>query len=350
MTTLVATPSALKRSIPALLVLPVLLLSSLVFAIGTGAVSISPLQVVSILLSKLGFATLTPFDGQQEAVLYAIRLPRVLLGATIGAALAVCGAAMQGLFRNPLADPGLLGISSGASLSVAAAVVLGFNLFGIYSLPIAAFVGSMLTTATIYLMSRAQGTVNVMAMLLAGIAINALCGAGTGLFTFLSTDEQLRSITFWQMGSLGGATWETLLTALPFLLISVLLMPLMSSGFNALSLGEAGAKHLGIPVDVLKWTIVGLVALGVGAGVAVAGMIGFVGLVVPHLIRLWLGPNHKTLFPASALLGSSLLVLADLAARTIAIPAEVPIGIVTALLGAPFFLYLLQHNRKAGKL
>ncbi|GEM46388.1 FecCD family ABC transporter permease [Deinococcus cellulosilyticus] len=350
MTTLTASAPHKRQKLPALLILPLLLVSSLILAIGTGAVSISPLQVISIFLTDLGLSPLVAFEDQQAAVLHAIRLPRVLLGALMGAALAVCGAAMQGLFRNPLADPGLLGISSGASLAVAGTVVLGLHSFGLYSLQVAAFVGSMVTTAVIYLLSQEQGRVNVMAMLLSGIAINALCGAGTGLFTFLSTDEQLKSITFWQLGSLGGATWETLMVATPFLLISVMLMPFLASSFNALSLGEQGARHLGIPVDALKWVIVTLVALGVGAGVAVSGMIGFVGLTVPHLIRLWLGPNHRVLFPASALLGASLLVLADLAARTIAIPAEVPIGIVTALIGAPFFLYLLNTTRKAGKL
>lgn len=269
-----------------------------------------------------------------------------MLGMLVGAGLAVAGAAMQGLFRNPLADPGLLGISSGASLAAAMSVVLGFHAFGNYSLPVAAFTGSLLATMLIYMLSQDRGRVNATTMLLSGIAINALCGAGTGLMTFLATDEQLRSITFWSLGSLGGATWPTVLSAAPLILAGTLILPFMARALNALMLGESGASHLGVNVQTVKWSVVALVALSVGAGVAVAGTIGFVGLVVPHLLRLLTGPNHRTLLPASALLGAALLVLADLVSRTIAMPAEVPIGIITALLGAPFFLYLLRAGRK----
>lgn len=340
-------PSVQKtRSAWALAVLPFLLLLAVVLAIGTGAVSMTPLQVVSILLSPLGVAPFTPFEEQQAAVLWAIRLPRVVLGMLVGAGLAISGAAMQGLFRNPLADPGLLGISSGAGLAAASSVVLGFHAFGHYSLPVAAFVGSLLATTLIYLLSQERGRVNVTTMLLSGIAINALCGAGTGLMTFLATDEQLRTITFWNLGSLGGATWPTVASAAPLILAGAVILPFLGRALNALMLGESGAAHLGINVQGVKWAVVGLVALCVGAGVAVAGTIGFVGLVVPHLLRLLTGPNHRTLLPASALLGATLLVLADLISRTIAIPAEVPIGIITALLGAPFFLYLLRQGRK----
>lgn len=335
-----------SRAALALLLLPAVLLLTVVLAVGTGAVHIAPLQVLSIFLAPLGVAPLQSFEEQQAAVLWAIRLPRVVLGMLVGAGLAVAGAAMQGLFRNPLADPGLLGISSGASLAAAMSVVLGFHAFGNYSLPIAAFLGSLLATALIYLLSQDRGRVNVTTMLLSGVAINSLCGAGTGLMTFLATDEQLRSITFWSLGSLGGATWPAVMTAAPLILAGTVFLPLSARALNALMLGESGAAHLGINVQVVKWGVVSLVALSVGAGVAVAGTIGFVGLVVPHLLRLLTGPNHRTLLPASALLGASLLVMADLVSRTIAVPAEVPIGIITALLGAPFFLYLLRAGRK----
>lgn len=323
-----------------LLLVPLLLLSLLV-SIGVGAVGISVLQVLSIAFTKIGLPTLAEFSPQQQAVLEAIRLPRVLLGSLVGAGLAVSGAAMQGLFRNPLADPGLLGVSSGAALAAALTVVLGLEAWGFYALPVAAFIGSILTTSLIYLMAGRSGRLDVSTMLLAGIAVNALCGAGTGLCTYLATNEQLRTITFWQLGSFGGATWDSFWMALPFIAVTLGALPFLANALNALLLGEANARHLGISVDVVKWLIVTLVALSVGAGVAVAGMIGFVGLVVPHVIRLWLGPNHRVLIPASALLGAALMVAADSASRVIVAPSELPIGIVTAFLGAPFFLFLL---------
>lgn len=329
--------------------MPALFLT-VILSVGIGAVSISPSQVIAILLNQLGVSMDIPFESQQEAVLMALRLPRVVLGIIVGAGLAVSGAAMQGLFRNPLASPGLLGVSSGAALAVACVVVMGIKIFGIYTLPIAAFIGSLLTIALIYSLAQTDGKINVATMLLAGIAINALCSSGTGLFTYLSTDEQLRTITFWQLGSLAGATWSSIFSAGPLILICILGMPFLASSLNALLLGESNAKHLGVSVETVKWVVIVLVGLGVGAGVAVSGMIGFVGLVVPHLTRLWLGPNHKTLLPAAALMGSILLVLADLFSRTVVTPSELPIGIVTSLTGAPFFLYLLLKNKRLGGL
>lgn len=336
-----------KKILKLQIILVPILIATIIFSIGIGAVEISPLQVISILFSKIGFEPFTSYNEQQEIVLTAIRLPRVILGVLVGAALAVAGASMQGLFRNPLADPGLLGVSSGASLFVAMAVVMEVTVFGIYTLPIAAFIGSMLTITVIFSLAQQDRKTNISTMLLAGIAINALCGSGTGLFTYLSTDEQLRTITFWQLGSLGGANWQSIITALPFILFCLIGMPFMANSLNALLLGENNARHLGVPVEIIKWIVIALVAFGVGASVAVSGMIGFVGLVVPHLIRLWLGPNHKTLLIGSALLGSILLVLADLISRTIISPVELPIGIVTSLTGAPFFLFLLLKNKKA---
>ncbi|EIQ00941.1 ABC-type Fe3+-siderophore transport system, permease component [Opitutaceae bacterium TAV1] len=348
-------PGARRRARrwPVLLLLAALLLAAMIVSTGIGAVKISPLQVIAILFHKLGIPadTLTAlhpklaFTDQQAAVLHAIRLPRVVLGVLVGAALAVSGAALQGLFRNPLADPRLLGVSSGASLAVAAAIVLGIGFFGVWTLPVVAFVGSTAVIALIYALARKDRRTNVATMLLAGIAINALCDAGTGIFTYFSDEDQLRAITFWLLGSLGNATWTSVLGAGPPILLCLAIAPFLANTLNALLLGEANARHLGIPVETAKWLIVALVALGVGASVAMSGMIGFVGLVVPHLIRLWRGPNHRLLLPASALLGALLLVLADLAARTIVSPLELPIGIVTAALGAPFFLYLLLRKK-----
>ncbi|QRN94325.1 iron ABC transporter permease [Archangium violaceum] len=338
--------TALGKRTKGLLVLVPLLVLCVVTSLGVGAVSITPAQVVSILLEQVGLPPFTTFTEQQAAVLYAIRLPRVLLGVLVGAALSVAGVALQGLFRNPLADPGLLGVSGGASFAVAAVTVLKLQLLGFYTLPVAAFVGSFVAILLIASLAQENGKTNVAMMLLCGVAINALCVSGTGLFTYLSTDDQLRTLTFWQLGSLAGATWTLVSTITPLVLLCAVGMLFLANPLNALLLGEANAHHLGISVERTKWKIVALVALGVGAGVAVSGMIGFIGLVVPHLIRLWLGPNHRVLLPLSALLGSALLVLADLVARTVVVPSELPIGIVTSLAGSPFFLYLLLRQRR----
>ncbi|WP_073561413.1 iron ABC transporter permease [Archangium sp. Cb G35] len=334
-----------KRTQGLLLLVPFLLMCA-VASLGAGAVSISPLQVISILLSHVGLPPLAEFSEQQAAVLTVIRLPRVLLGVLVGAALSVAGVALQGLFRNPLADPGLLGVSSGASLAVSAVTVLKIQLFGFYTFPLAAFAGSLGAILLISSLAQENGKTHVTMMLLCGVAINALCMAGTGLFTYLSTDDQLRTLTFWQLGSLAGATWPLVSTIAPLVILCSVGMVSLANPLNALLLGEANAGHLGISVERTKWMLVAFVALGVGASVAVSGMIGFLGLVVPHLVRLWLGPNHRVLLPLSALLGASLLCLADLTARTVVIPSELPIGIVTALAGAPFFLYLLLRQRR----
>jgi iron complex transport system permease protein len=256
------------------------------------------------------------------------------------------------MFRNPLAAPGLIGISSGAALAAVSVIVLGATVlqgfsqvFGIYTLPLAAFIGGTLTTLIIYRLSTVNGRTQVGTMLLAGVAINALAGAFIGLMTFLATDEQLRSITFWSLGSLGGATWRAVSMAAPLMLLPILIMPLLARPLNAMLLGEAAAGHLGINVETTKRLTILLAALAVGAAVSVSGTIGFIGLVVPHLIRLMAGPDHRYVLPGSALLGALLLLIADLLARTVAVPAEVPIGILTAVLGGPFFLWLLLKQR-----
>ncbi|MBE2187254.1 MAG: iron ABC transporter permease [Rhodothermales bacterium] len=321
-----------------------------VLAAGIGAVPIPASHVVGILIDRLGGSTGIPFTDQEAAILLHLRLPRVVLGVLVGAALAVCGALLQGLFRNPLADPGLIGVSSGSALAAAAWIVFGASAAPLWAgvgLPLAAFAGGLGATIVVYRIGRHAGRTLVATMLLAGVAVAALCGALLGLLFFLADDAALRAITFWSLGSLGGATWPSVLWSAPLLLAPVLASPRLARGLNALLLGEAAAFHLGVRVERLKrWTI-GLSALGVGAAVAASGMIGFVGLVVPHLVRLALGPDHRTLLPASALLGALLLVVADLVARTIVAPAELPIGIVTALAGGPFFLWLLLRERPA---
>ncbi len=318
--------------------------------IGTGAVSLSPGQVLAVLAQPLGITLPWDFDVQQQAVVLAIRLPRVILAGLIGAVLAMAGAAMQGLFRNPLADPGLVGVSGGAALATVAAIVGVSRLPGSaadwlsspFVLPLAAFGGGLATVLVVWRLARRDGRTDVATLLLAGIAVNALTGALIGLLTFTATDAQLRSITFWSLGSLGGATWPVVAGVTPFLAVALVLLPTLARPLNTLLLGEVEATHLGIDVESAKRSVVVLVALAVGAAVSASGIIGFIALVVPHLLRLAAGPDHRRLLPDAALLGAGLLLGADLIARTLASPAELPIGTITAALGAPFFLWLLR--------
>ncbi|TIL72590.1 MAG: iron ABC transporter permease [Mesorhizobium sp.] len=293
-------------------------------------------------------------SARDRLIVYDIRLPRVTLGVLIGAALAVSGAVMQGLFRNPLADPGLIGVSAGASFGAVSVIVLGAtvlapitSMLGTLALPLAAFCGGLATTLVLYQVATRRGQTSVATMLLAGIALAALAMALTGILIFMADDRQLRDLTFWQLGSLAGATWQKIGSVGPVIVLALAAMPFLARGLNALALGEATAGHLGIPVQRLKYTAIVGVSAAVGASVAVSGGIGFVGIVVPHLLRLAIGPDNCYLLPASALLGACLLLLADAVARTIVAPAELPIGIVTAIAGAPFFLWILLRKRGA---
>jgi len=328
------------------------LLGAVMLALGSGAVAISPGQVVAILLQPFGLQLPWDYELGQAAVLLQIRAPRVLMAILVGAALATSGAAMQGLFRNPLADPALIGVSAGAALAAVSVIVLGSSLsasLGIVAIdgavPLAAFCGSLAATLLVKRLATSEGRTDVATLLLAGIAIQAIAMAGTGLLTYLADDEQLRTLTFWTLGSLGGATWPALLFAAPLMLLAIIGIPLFARSLNAMLLGESEAGHLGFDTQRLKQLLILLVAAAVGAAVAVSGIIGFVGLVVPHLLRLVLGPDHHWLLPGSALLGATLLLLADLLARTLATPAELPIGIITALIGGPFFIWLLTSRR-----
>ena len=339
------------------IILVLLLVLLFIISVGMGAMEIAPLQTLGILAGQMGLDLFAPFDAHQESVLLYIRLPRVLSAILIGASLAVSGASMQGLFRNPLADPGLIGISSGASLAAVFTIVAGTRLLpgvssmaNMYTLSIATFIGAFITMIIVYRLSNINGRVIISTMLLAGIAINAFAGALTGFFTFNANDAQLRSITFWTLGSLGGATWTNVIALLPFTIIPIIVLPRLSKSLNALALGENTAMYLGINIDQAKRIIVVLTALCVGASVAVAGIIGFVGLVIPHIVRKIVGPDHRYLLPLSALSGALLLVAADLLCRTAFAPSEVPIGIITAMVGAPLFLYILIKERKTTRL
>lgn len=326
--------------------LSVLLCVAVLLNIGVGAVAILPAQVLAILLDHAGLNTGIAYSQQQDAVLWAIRLPRVVLAMLVGGGLAVAGAALQGIFRNPLAEPGLIGVSSGATVGAVGAIVLGLTPLGIATLPLAAFSGGLIATLAVYAFARQQGRAEVVTLILTGIAINAIAGALTGLFTFYADDQQLRGIVFWSLGSLGGATWQAVTATLPFIVAGVVLIPRWATALNLLVLGEHEARHLGVNTERVRLSIIILAAMMTGAAVAVAGIVGFVGLIVPHLIRLIAGPDHRVLLPASALGGATLLLFADLAARTMVVPAELPLGVVTALAGGPFFLWLLYRTRQ----
>lgn len=327
------------------------LLLAVVLAAGRGAYPIDSLTVLSVLLDRLGLPA-GDYTAQQAGVLWSIRLPRVVLGVCVGVALGMSGAAMQSLFRNPLADPGLVGVTSGAMLAVACAIVFGNalwsqgrELLGLSLLPLAAFAGAAGAAALIYRVGRTALGVSVVAMLLAGIALNALALALIGLASYLASDEQLRNLTFWSLGSLGQARWPGIAIVAAGSAVALLLLWRLRDGFNALALGETEARHLGVPVERLKRLAILAVAIAVGVSVAFCGMIGFIGLIAPHCVRLLAGPDARIVLPGAALLGALLVVAADLAARTLAAPAEIPIGVLTALIGAPFFMVLLLRAR-----
>lgn len=323
-------------NIPPIVIFSAALICLGLMSLSIGAISISPIQLLTGNLNEL-----------HSTVLTQIRMPRVLLGGIVGAGLAVSGAVMQGLFRNPLADPGLIGVASGAALAVACMIVLfgtmpGF--LGLYGLSFAAFGGGILTSVIIFKIADSSGSFSVTYLLLAGIAINSLSGAATGFLTYLSDDQQLRSFTFWTMGSLGGALWPAVFVASSVIIPTIFILMRNARNINVLMLGEEEAQNLGIDTKNLKRVIIVCSAITVGAAVAVSGMIGFIGLLVPHLIRLLISSDNRLVIPLSALLGAALLIFADTLARTLVSPAEMPVGILTSIIGGPFFLWLLMRQ------
>jgi len=333
------------------IVLSVTCVLAIWLSLALGPVSLPLMDTLRAGLRLLGVPVSGDNLEQAELILGQIRVPRTLLGLAVGAVLALSGAAMQGLFRNPLADPGLVGVSSGAALGAAIAIVAGASVGGLpdaiepYLLSISAFAGGLIVTGVVYRLGRRDGQTSVGIMLLAGVAMTALAGSIIGLFSYLADDATLRTLTFWNLGTLNGASYTRLWPLLLVCVLVILWLPRRAKALNALLLGESEARHLGIEVERLKRELVLCIALGVGAAVAAAGLIGFVGLIVPHLVRLIAGPDHRVVLAASALAGASLLLLADVFARLVLAPAELPIGIVTALIGAPFFLFLLARGR-----
>jgi len=341
--------NALRAPAFVLSALAVALVMTALIAATIGAAGMPPDR----LAAALGLAAGEPQQiARDQLILFSIRLPRIALAAMVGAMLAAAGAIMQGLFRNPLADPGLVGVSAGAGLAAAITIVIGDRLLASLALsvpfevlPFAAFLGGLATTALLYRVASREGRTSVAMLLLSGLALGALAGAATGLLVFVADDRQLRDITFWTMGSLGGATWQKVSLISLFLLALIAPLPLIARRLDLLVLGEAEAFHMGVEVERLKRLSIVLVAIATGAAVSVSGVIAFVGIVVPHLLRLVIGPGHRLLLPASLLFGAILMLVADTFARVLVAPAELPIGIVTAVIGGPFFLFLLLRQR-----
>lgn len=321
-------------------------LACLLMILTLQAVSYGPLESnIASLIAALMQPEPDTAQAQLAATFWHLRLPRVALALLAGAALALAGVTMQALFRNPLAEPGLTGSASGAALAAAAVLVLGLFEAQPFALPIAAFLGALCSTALI-VMLPAMHSGSMASLLLLGIAINAIAAAGLGFLSFLADDFALRSLTFWQFGSLGKASWPEILWASVFALPAMLWLLLQARRMNSLLLGEADALCLGVPIKRFKLAALIACSLCVGAAVACAGIIAFVGLVVPHLLRLLLGPDHRRLLPASVLVAPALLMAADSIARSVVSPAELPIGILTSLIGGPFFIYLLLRPRR----
>ena len=314
-----------------LLLLAGALLGASVAALTVGPVPISAMDTLKALWP---FGDRSPAEQQAGEIIRAIRLPRLVLGIAAGAALGISGAALQGLFRNPLADPGIIGVSSGAALAVALFIVAGHGITpqayawaGSYTLPLAAFAGALIALAGVCALSIRAGALSGASLILAGIAVNAVSGSALGYLSFVSTDDQLRQLTFWSLGSLGRVTWSTLVPAAIAMAAAVIMLLRFAAPLNVFMLGEREAAHLGVDVERLKRSLILLASLGAGASVAVAGVIGFVGLAAPHLVRLCVGSDNRAVLPGAALLGATLLLVADAVARTAVLPAELPIGV-----------------------
>ncbi|RTE66317.1 iron ABC transporter permease [Amphritea opalescens] len=323
-----------------------LLVISGLLSLVVGAMNVPILDSLLLVVDKTFGANFSQLQEYQEVVVLELRLPRLLLAIFVGAILAQCGAVIQGLFRNPLADPGIIGVSSGAAVGAIVAIVLFPAAWGSWTIPTNAFIGGLLTTLLVYGFAQSKNGTSVLVLLLAGVAISSFAGAAIGFLSYFADDASLRELSVWQMGSLTSASTANLWLAFTTMVLLMIAFQRRAQALNALLLGEPEARHLGINVEQLKLQMIILTAIGVGVAVSCAGIIGFVGLVVPHLVRLATGPNHHYLLPLSALLGAVLLMCSDLLARIVVQPAELPVGLVTVLLGAPFFLILLVQQRK----
>ncbi|WP_433677644.1 FecCD family ABC transporter permease [Microbacterium gorillae] len=324
-----------------------LLLAGIVLSAGLGQLAIAPTEVIGSLLRGIGVPNgWAPDDALIEQTLWQIRLPRVAMSLLVGALLAVAGAVMQAVFANPLAEPGVVGVSSGAALGAAASIAFGLTFLGGWTTAVFAFAGGLVATVVVYSTARAQGRTESVTLVLTGIAVNAFAGAGLALLMTVGDSGSREQIVFWQLGSMNGSRWGEVGVSALVGGVAVIAALLLARQYDLLALGDRTAAHLGVRVERLRILSIVLVALLTGAAVAFVGIISFVGLVVPHIVRMILGPSNRLLIGASALLGAALLVLADLLARTLVPATDLPIGVLTSLVGGPFFYWLIRRNRR----
>jgi len=339
-----------SRSVILSVSLAVLLVGGIIASSVLGQLAITPAEVFGSILRGMGIQNdWAPTDPIIESTLWVVRFPRIAMGLAVGAALAVAGAIMQAIFGNPLAEPGVVGVSSGGALGAAVAIVLGVSVFGTATLPLFAFFGALGATLLVYFVSRANGRTEVVTLLLTGIAVNAFAGAGLAFLLFIADSGGREQIVFWQLGSLNGSRWGEVLVVVIVGAIGTAIAVLLGRRYDLLALGERNARHLGVNVEALRVGSIVIVALLTGVAVAFVGIIAFVGLVVPHMVRMVIGPSHRPLIIASAFGGGALMVLSDLLARSIVVGADLPIGLLTSLIGGPFFFFLLfRQRRKSG--
>jgi iron complex transport system permease protein len=339
--------SRASRGVSLSVVISLALVVSVIASSVIGQLAVSPTEVVGSLLNAIGIQTSwAPTDPIIESTLWVVRFPRIMMGLGVGAALAVAGAVMQAIFGNPLAEPGVVGVSAGAALGASAAIVFGVTALGSWSVALFAFAGGLLATLLVYFVSRANGRTEVVTLLLTGIAINAFAGAGLAFLLFAGDAASREQIIFWQLGSLNGSRWQEVIIVAVVTTVGVIGAFVLAGRYNLLALGERNARHLGVNVEVLRITSIVIVALLTGVAVAFCGIIAFVGLVVPHIIRMAIGPSHRPLIIASAVGGGALITFADLIARTAVAGSDLPIGMLTSLIGGPFFFFLLYRQRK----
>ncbi|MDR1427636.1 MAG: iron ABC transporter permease [Bifidobacteriaceae bacterium] len=325
----------------------VLAVALLVLSAGIGQFALTPGEVVGSILHKIGLP-FGPVSAHPNAddVLWSVRFPRVTMALLVGAGLATAGAVMQGVFGNPLAEPGVIGVSAGAAVAACAVIATGWASAWPWSPAAAAFAGGLATTLTVYVLARSGGRTEVVTLVLTGIAVNAVCGAGIAFLTFVATRQAREQIVFWQLGSLNGTRWSYVAIIAPLVGVGVAAALGLGRKLDLLCLGERAARHLGVRVERLRIVAIGVIALLAAGAVAFCGIISFVGLVVPHLVRMVLGPAHRLLIAGSVLGGGALMLGADLIARNAVPYADLPIGMLTALVGGPFFFWLLRRTRR----